>query len=109
MIEVNCYLHSTGNARQQSPTRRNQSFRSPRRQSSTDAANRRSTEEEDDSAEPNTLKRFAFSLLEKLLEYVEKAAHTMVVIQSSKHFAKTDSFNDQNEEIKFFGKVGNIV
>lgn len=54
---------------------------------------------------PSTERRFAFSLCEKFLEYVEKAAHNMVVIQSSKHFTKTDSFNDQNEEIKFFGKV----
>ena len=61
--------------------------------------------EDDEMGAPNTERRFAYTLLEKLLEYVDKAAHSMVVIQSSKHFTKTDSFNDQNEEIKFFGKV----
>jgi len=71
----------------------NQFFRSPK-------------EEIDEGSGHSIDKRFASSLLEKLLSYVDKAAQNMLVITSSKHFTKCDSIMDQNEEIKFFGKVG---
>lgn len=52
-----------------------------------------------------TEKRFAFSLLEKLLEYVDKAAYNMKNTKPSSRFSRRHSFSMSSEDVKFFGKV----
>lgn len=54
---------------------------------------------------PVTSKRFAYSLLEKLLEYLDKAGRSMTSVQPSAQFSRRNSFSNHTEEIKFFAKV----
>ena len=53
--------------------------------------------------------RFAYSLLEKLLEYVDKAAYNMKNMKPSSRFSRRHSFSMSTEDVKFFGKVGRVV
>ena len=50
-------------------------------------------------------KRFAYSLLEKLLEYVDKAAYNMKNTKPASRFSRRGSFATATEDVKFFGKV----
>lgn len=50
-------------------------------------------------------KRFAYSLLEKLLEYVDKAAINMKNTKPNARFSRRLSFSTATEDVKFFGKV----
>ncbi|ESO90186.1 hypothetical protein LOTGIDRAFT_123762 [Lottia gigantea] len=52
-----------------------------------------------------TERRFAYSLLEKLLEYLEKASVNLQQIQPSSRFSRRESYNVATEDVKFFGKV----
>ena len=52
-----------------------------------------------------TEKRFAYSLLEKLLEYVDKAAYNMKKTQPAAKWSRRKSFSTSTEDVKFFGKV----
>ncbi|CAF0782285.1 unnamed protein product, partial [Didymodactylos carnosus] len=52
-----------------------------------------------------TEKRFAFSLLEKLLEYVERAAYNMQNYKESSKFSLHESYRLSTKDVKFFGKV----
>jgi hypothetical protein len=52
-----------------------------------------------------TDKRFAYSLLEKLLEYVDKAAYNMKKTQPATKWSRRKSFSTATEDVKFFGKV----
>lgn len=58
---------------------------------------------------PTSEKRFAFSLLEKLLEYVDKAAYNMKNTKPSSRFSRRHSFSMSSEDVKFFGKVPRIL
>lgn len=49
--------------------------------------------------------RFAYNLLGKLLEYVDKAAVNMQSIKESLRFSRKDSFKTSGEDVKFFTKV----
>ena len=49
--------------------------------------------------------RFAYNLLSKLLEYVDKAAVNMQSIKESSRFSRKDSFKTSGEDVKFFTKV----
>ena len=49
--------------------------------------------------------RFAYNLLEKLLEYVEKAAINMQSIKESARFSRKSSFKTPGQDVKFFTKV----
>ena len=53
----------------------------------------------------STEKRFAYSLLEKLLEYVDKAALNMKNNKPASRFSRRRSFSTATEDVKFFGKV----
>jgi len=53
----------------------------------------------------NTEKRFATSLLEKLLEYLDKAASNMRNMKPASRFSRRHSFSVASEDVKFFGKV----
>ena len=53
----------------------------------------------------STEKRFAYSLLEKLLEYVDKAALNMKNNKPASRFSRARSFSTATEDVKFFGKV----
>ena len=50
-------------------------------------------------------KRFAHSLLEKLLEYVERASSTMQNYKESSKFSLHESYRLSTKDVKFFGKV----
>ena len=52
-----------------------------------------------------TEKRFTYSLLEKLLEYVDKAAYSMRNTKPASRFSRRPSFSMATEDVKFFGKV----
>lgn len=49
--------------------------------------------------------RFAYNLLEKLLEYVDKAAINMQSIKESARFSRKNSFKTSGQDVKFFTKV----
>jgi hypothetical protein len=49
--------------------------------------------------------RFAFNLLEKLLEYADKAAINMAPIKESSRFSQKDTFTITGQDVKFFTKV----
>lgn len=49
--------------------------------------------------------RFAYNLLEKLLEYVDKAAINMQSIKESARFSRKSSFKTSGQDVKFFTKV----
>ena len=53
----------------------------------------------------STEKRFAYSLLEKLLEYVDKAALNMKQTRPATRFSRRHSHSTSSEDVKFFGKV----
>ncbi|CAF1123978.1 unnamed protein product [Adineta steineri] len=50
-------------------------------------------------------KRFAYSLLEKLLEYVERASSTMQNYKESSRFSLHETYRLTTNDVKFFGKV----
>ena len=50
-------------------------------------------------------KRFAHSLLEKLLEYVERASSTMQNYKESSKFSLHETYRLTSKHVKFFGKV----
>lgn len=53
-----------------------------------------------------TERRFAYSLLEKLLEYLDKASVNMQMSKPSTRFSRRHSYSTATEDVKFFGKVG---
>ncbi|XP_055878934.1 ryanodine receptor 2-like isoform X5 [Biomphalaria glabrata] len=52
-----------------------------------------------------TERRFAYSLLEKLLEYLDKASVNMQMTRPSTRFSRRHSYSTATEDVKFFGKV----
>lgn len=52
-----------------------------------------------------TEKRFAYSLLQKLLEYLDKASINMKQTKPSSRFSRRESYTTATEDVKFFGKV----
>jgi hypothetical protein len=54
---------------------------------------------------PTMEKRFAYSLLEKLLEYVDKAALNLNQSKPSMKYSRRNSYSTATEDVKFFGKV----
>lgn len=72
-----------------------------------DTNTRQSKDSEADSGVgvSSTEKRFAYSLLEKLLEYVDKAAYNMKSNKPASRFSRRHSYSTATEDVKFFGKV----
>lgn len=62
-------------------------------------------DESDKGNHDRTEIRFAFNLLEKLLEYVDKAALNMQSIKESAKFSRKSSFKTSGGDVKFFTKV----
>ena len=56
-----------------------------------------------------TERRFAYSLLEKLLEYLEKASVNMAMTRPSTRFSRRQSYSTATEDVKFFGKVNYFI
>lgn len=52
-----------------------------------------------------TERRFAYSLLEKLLEYLDKASVNMQMTRPSTRFSRRHSYSTATEDVKFFGKA----
>lgn len=50
--------------------------------------------------------RFAYSLLEKLIQYTDKASINMKLLKPSSTFSRRSSFKTCSRDIKFFSKVG---
>ena len=66
---------------------------------------RRESETDSGVGVSTTEKRFTYSLLEKLLEYVDKAAYSMRNTKPASRFSRRPSFSMATEDVKFFGKV----
>lgn len=49
--------------------------------------------------------RFAYSLLEKLIQYLDKATVNMKLLKPSSTFSRRSSFKTSSRDIKFFSKV----
>jgi len=50
-------------------------------------------------------KRFAYSLLEKVLEYAERASASMQNYKESSKFSLHETYRLTSKDVKFFGKV----
>lgn len=49
--------------------------------------------------------RFAYSLLEKLIQYTDRASINMKILKPSSIFSRRSSFKTCSRDIKFFSKV----
>lgn len=50
-------------------------------------------------------KRFAYNLLEKLLQYLEQANFRMKSVKPSQELTRRNSFKKEGQDVKFFEKV----
>lgn len=66
---------------------------------------RRESESDSGVGVSSTEKRFAYSLLDKLLEYVDKAAYNMKNQRPSSRLSRRHSYTTATEDVKFFSKV----
>ncbi|KAK3094056.1 hypothetical protein FSP39_023525 [Pinctada imbricata] len=62
-------------------------------------------EAEGDVGVSATEKRFAYSLLEKLLAYFDKASSNLTETRPSSRFSRRGSYSTATEDVKFFAKV----
>lgn len=65
-------------------------------------------ETEQGSAGPAVELRFAYSLLEKLIQYLDRATINMKLLKPSSTFSRRNSFKTSTRDIKFFSKVYSI-
>lgn len=63
------------------------------------------TENEQVSAGAQIELRFAYSLLEKLIQYLDRATINMKLLKPSSTFSRRSSFKTSTRDIKFFSKV----
>ncbi|XP_030749975.1 ryanodine receptor isoform X1 [Sitophilus oryzae] len=57
------------------------------------------------TAGPSVELRFAYSLLEKLIQYLDKATINMKLLKPSQTFSRRNSYTKSSRDIKFFSKV----
>lgn len=50
-------------------------------------------------------KRFAYNLLEKLIQYLEQASSKMKSLKPSQELTRRNSFKKEGQDVKFFEKV----
>lgn len=62
-------------------------------------------ETEQSTAGPSIELRFAYSLLEKLIQYLDKATINMKLLKPSQTFSRRNSYVRSSRDIKFFSKV----
>ncbi|KAL3284793.1 hypothetical protein HHI36_018934 [Cryptolaemus montrouzieri] len=68
--------------------------------------NRGTTQEgEQAGGGPSVELRFAYSLLEKLIQYADRATINMKLLKPSQTFSRRSSYNTSSRDIKFFSKV----
>uniref|UniRef100_A0A0N4ZPH7 Ryanodine receptor 44F n=1 Tax=Parastrongyloides trichosuri TaxID=131310 RepID=A0A0N4ZPH7_PARTI len=53
----------------------------------------------------NVEKRFAYNLLEKLIQYLEQASYKMKSVKPSQELTRRNSFKKEGQDVKFFEKV----
>lgn len=53
--------------------------------------------------------RFAYSLLEKLIQYTDRASINMKLLKPSSTFSRRSSFKTCTRDIKFFSKVTTVI
>jgi ryanodine receptor 2 len=63
------------------------------------------TESEQAAAGAAVELRFAYSLLEKLIQYLDSASINMKLLKPSSTFSRRNSFKTSTRDIKFFSKV----
>ena len=56
-----------------------------------------------------TEKRFAYSLLEKLLGYFDNASTNLMETRPSSRFSRRGSYSTASEDVKFFAKVIHLI
>jgi ryanodine receptor 2 len=66
------------------------------------------TESEQAAAGAAVELRFAYSLLEKLIQYLDTASINMKLLKPSSTFSRRNSFKTSTRDIKFFSKVSFI-
>ncbi|KAG5899237.1 hypothetical protein JTB14_035422 [Gonioctena quinquepunctata] len=62
-------------------------------------------ETEQSTAGPSVELRFAYSLLEKLIQYLDRATINMKLLKPSQTFSRRSSYKTSSRDIKFFSKV----
>lgn len=62
-------------------------------------------ETEQSTAGPSIELRFAYSLLEKLIQYLDRATINMKLLKPSQIFSRRSSYKISSRDIKFFSKV----
>ncbi|XP_060521135.1 ryanodine receptor isoform X2 [Cylas formicarius] len=62
-------------------------------------------ENEQATAGPSVELRFAYSLLEKLIQYLDRATINMKILKPSQTFSRRNSYIKSSRDIKFFSKV----
>ncbi|XP_025830516.1 ryanodine receptor [Agrilus planipennis] len=65
----------------------------------------RKTDDEQTTVGPSVEFRFAYSLLEKLIQYSDRATVNMKILKPSAIFSRRTSFRTSSRDIKFFSKV----
>lgn len=50
-------------------------------------------------------KRFAYNLLEKLIQYLDQASTKMKTVKPSQELTRRNSFKKEGQDVKFFEKV----
>lgn len=63
------------------------------------------TENELSATGPAVELRFAYSLLEKLIQYLDRATINMKILKPSAIFSRRNSYTTSTRDIKFFSKV----
>ncbi|KAJ8959410.1 hypothetical protein NQ318_022100 [Aromia moschata] len=62
-------------------------------------------ETEQSAVGPSVELRFAYSLLEKLIQYLDRATINMKLLKPSQTFSRRNSYKTSSRDIKFFSKV----
>lgn len=63
------------------------------------------SETEQTTTGPAVELRFAYSLLEKLIQYLDRATINMKLLKPSSTFSRRNSYKTSSRDIKFFSKV----
>ena len=66
------------------------------------------SDSEQATAGPAVELRFAYSLLEKLIQYLDRATINMKLLKPSQTFSRRSSYKTSTRDIKFFSKVCSV-
>lgn len=61
-----------------------------------------------DNERSSVEKRFAYNLLNKLIQYLEQSSLKMKTIKPSQELTRQNSFKKEGQDVKFFEKVSDF-